>query len=174
MQNSPPTAVLTDPARLMRSVLQRIATGPELSKPIAEHEARAAMRAILDAAIEPVQTAVFLIALRMKRETDEENLGVLEGILDRCHTATAPVEALAVLTDPYDCCERMLPAAPFLAPLLAACGLPALTHGVACVGPKYGLTHRRGRPGRSRRPSRADPRGAGHERLRRALAPRPR
>ncbi len=142
MQDSPPTAAVTDAERLMRSVLQRIATGPELSKPIAEQEARAAMRAILEGAIDPVQAAVFLIALRMKRETDEENLGVLAGILDRCHTATAPVEALAVLTDPYDGCNRMLPAAPFLAPLLAACGLPTLTHGVDCVGPKCGLTHR--------------------------------
>lgn len=136
------TASDRDAVQLMRSVLQRIATGPELSKPITEDHARAAMRAVLEGAIDPVQAGVFLIALRMKRETDAENIGILEGIMDRCHTATAPVDALAVLTDPYDGCNRMLPATPFLLPLLAACGIPAVSHGLESVGPKHGLTHR--------------------------------
>ena len=51
------------PAELMKSVLQRIATGPELSKNITREEAKAAMSAILNEEISDVRSAIFLIAL---------------------------------------------------------------------------------------------------------------
>ena len=54
---------------LIYSIIQRIATGPELSKNIETEEAKVAMSAILSGEIDEVQTAIFLIALRMKRET---------------------------------------------------------------------------------------------------------
>ena len=38
--------------RTMRSILQRIATGPELSKDISMNEARLGMNAILDSAVD--------------------------------------------------------------------------------------------------------------------------
>ena len=137
--------LLTEPAdaqALMHSILQRIATGPEMSKSISEADARGGMRAVLDARVDPVQAGVFLIALRMKRETDEETLGVLQALLEVTHTVTASVDELLVLSDPYDGCKRMLPASPFLPALLAACGVPAITHGVETLGPKFGLTAR--------------------------------
>jgi anthranilate phosphoribosyltransferase len=127
---------------LMSSILKRIATGPELSKDISREEAREGMRLVLDGAVDPVQAGVFLIALRMKRETDEENLGLLEAIRDVTLRATAPVDEVLDIGDPYDGYNRTLPAAPFLPPLLAACGVPALSHGVERMGPKYGVTHR--------------------------------
>ena len=95
-----------DDAALMRSIIQRIATGPELSKDITRDEARRGMRLVLDGKVDPVRAAVFLIALRMKRETDEENLGILDAVL-------------------------------------AACGVPAVSHGVESMGPKLGATHHR-------------------------------
>jgi len=131
-----------DPAALMRSILQRIATGPELSKDISREEARAGMRLILEEQVDPVQAGIFLIALRMKRETDDENLGVLDAIRDLTQTVTAQVDELIDIADPYDGFTRSLPASPFLPALLAACGLPAVSHGVESVGPKYGITHR--------------------------------
>ncbi|MGH8507972.1 MAG: anthranilate phosphoribosyltransferase [Gammaproteobacteria bacterium] len=137
--------LLTEPAdarALMHSILQRIATGPEMSKSISEADARSGMRAVLDAQVDPVQAGIFLIALRMKRETDEETLGVLQALLEVTHTVTASVDELLVLSDPYDGCKRMLPASPFLPALLAACGVPAITHGVQTLGPKFGLTAR--------------------------------
>ena len=67
-------------AALMRSIIQRVATGPELSKSISRDEARAGMGLVLDGRVDPVQAGIFLIALRMKRETDDENLGVLDAI----------------------------------------------------------------------------------------------
>ncbi|HZA29342.1 MAG TPA: anthranilate phosphoribosyltransferase, partial [Gammaproteobacteria bacterium] len=138
-----PTETLPpDPAILMRSIIQRIATGPELSKDISQEEARAGMRFILEGKIDPVQAGIFLIALRMKRETDDEVRGVLEAIREVTRTVTAPVEEIIDLADPYDGFNRMLPASPFLPAVLAACGVPAAAHGVERLGPKYGVTHR--------------------------------
>lgn len=137
-----PAVLPDDPAVLMHSILKRIATGPELSKDISRAEAHAGMRAILDGRVDPVQAGVFLIALRMKRETDEENRGILEAIREATHRATAPVDDVVDIADPYDGFVRTLPAAPFLPALLAACGVPAVSHGVERMGPKFGLTHR--------------------------------
>ena len=59
----------TEAQENIKSVIQRIATGPELSKNISREEAKRSMSDILNGQIDPVQSAIFLIALRMKRET---------------------------------------------------------------------------------------------------------
>ena len=125
----------------LSSVIQRIATGPELSKDISQEEAHSAMRQILEKRADPVQAGVFLIALRMKRETDEENLGILDALREKTLTVTAAVDEVVDIGDPYDGYARSLPASPFLPALLAACGVPAVSHGVESIGPKYGVTH---------------------------------
>lgn len=132
-----------DPAgsALMRSIIKRIATGPELSKDISRDEAREGMRLILDQAVDPVQAGVFLIALRMKRETDAEMQGVLDALLAQTRRVTAPVDDVIDLADPYDGFARTLPASPFLPAVLAACGVATVAHGVASMGPKFGVTH---------------------------------
>ena len=132
----------SDPATTMRSIIKRIATGPELSKDISFDEAREGMRIVLDGAVDPVQAALFLIALRMKRETDDENRGVLAAIRDATRTVTAEVDDVLDLADPYDGFNRTLPPAPFLPAVLAACGVPCISHGVERMGPKCGVTHR--------------------------------
>ena len=92
--------MITDTASdlLMRSCIQKVATGPEFSKNLSYDEAHAAMRHILDGTADPVQAAVLLIALRMKRETDAENTGVLQAILDTMTTVTAEVDEVLVIT----------------------------------------------------------------------------
>ena len=50
------------------------------------------MRAVLAGQVDPVQAGVFLIALRMKRETDDEYRGVLDAIREATRRATAPVD----------------------------------------------------------------------------------
>ncbi|MGB5604274.1 MAG: anthranilate phosphoribosyltransferase [Gammaproteobacteria bacterium] len=132
-----------DPKTIMRSIIQRIATGPDMSKDISQQEARAGMRAVLDNAVDPVQAAVFLIALRMKRETDQENLGILDAIRDISISVTAPVDEVLDLSDPYNGYNRSLPAAPFVPAVLAACGIHTVSHGVETMSPKFGITHRR-------------------------------
>lgn len=126
----------------MKTYIGRIATGPELSKDLSLEEARDGMRLILENQVDPVQAAIFLIALRMKRETEDENRGVLDALRDATHTAIADVDELVDIADPYNGFERHLPPSSFLPALLAACGLPAVSHGLAAVGPKYGVTHR--------------------------------
>jgi anthranilate phosphoribosyltransferase len=127
---------------MMVSIIQRIATGPDLSKDIEMEEARLGMKGLLEEAVDPVRAAIFLIALRMKRETREENRGVLQAILDHTDRVTADVDEVIDIADPYDGYNRTIPASPFLAPMLAEYGLPAISHGLNAVGPKYGITHR--------------------------------
>jgi len=126
----------------MRSIIQRIATGPELSKDISEEEARLGTAAIFENRVDPVRAAIFFIALRMKRETAEENRGVLDAIRDYTDSVVADVDEVVDLADPYDGYNRTLPASPFLPALLAACGAPTVSHGLDSVGPKFGITHR--------------------------------
>ena len=140
--NSAAPVADTEPIAMMRSIIGRIATGPELSKDISRDEACAGMRFILEGQVDPVQAGVFLIALRMKRETDDENRGVLQAIRDVTHSVTAAVDEVLDIADPYDGFNRTLPASPFLPAVLAACGVAAVSHGVESMGPKYGVTHR--------------------------------
>ena len=126
---------------LVNSCLQRIATGPTMSKDLSRDEARQTMAAILADKVDPVQSAVFLIALRMKRETPAELRGVLDAICSAFTSTTAPVDELIDLADPYDGYVRHVPASPFLPAVLAACGVPAISHGLRSVAPKYGVTH---------------------------------
>lgn len=128
--------------QLMHSIIQRIATGPELSKSISSEEARAGMRAILEKQIHPVQMTMFLIALRMKRETDEEFIGILQAIRDLTETVISSEDEILDIADPYDGFNRTLPPSPFLPAILAACGVPTVSHGIETLGPKYGITHR--------------------------------
>ncbi|HIE56388.1 MAG TPA: anthranilate phosphoribosyltransferase [Chromatiaceae bacterium] len=136
------TSLDADPHQLMRSIIQRVATGPELSKDISREEAYGAIVAILEGKIDPVQSAIFLIALRMKRESPDEYKGVIDGIRAKVDGVTAEVEDVLDIADPFDGYNRTLPASPFLAPLLAECGLHPVSHGLDAVGPKYGITHR--------------------------------
>lgn len=140
--NAVTSAGQTDVQQMMHSIIQRIATGPDLSKDISEEEARIGMRGVISGEIDPVRAGIFLIALRMKRETREENRGVLQAILDTRKTVTAELDDVVDIADPYDGYNRTIPASPFLAPLLATCGVPAFSHGLNAVGPKFGVTHR--------------------------------
>lgn len=128
--------------QIMRSIIQRIATGPELSKNISSEEARAGMKAILEKHIHPVQMTMFLIALRMKRETDEEFAGILQAIRDLTETVISSEDEILDIADPYDGFNRTLPPSPFLPAILATCGVPTVSHGIETLGPKYGITHR--------------------------------
>ena len=127
----------------MRSIIGRVATGPEYSKDLSFEESRAAMRYILNNQADPVQAGVYLIALRMKRETDDENGGSLQAILDETKQMVADVDTVVDIAEPYDGYMRGAPVMAFLPALLAACGISAVSHGLEEVGPKFGVTHRK-------------------------------
>ena len=136
------TTLPSDPKLLMRSIIQRIATGPDLSKDISRLEAHLGAKAIIEQQIDPVQVAIFFIALRMKRESQEENRGVLDAVLETTRRVVASVDEVVDIGDPYDGYNRCLPTAPFLGPLLAELGVHVVSHGLDRVGPKYGVTAR--------------------------------
>lgn len=126
---------------LIKSIIQRIATGPDLSKDIDFEEAKDGMQAILRGEIDEVQSAIFLIALRMKRETVDENKGILAAILAQSDTQQVKVNDLVDLGDPYSGYNRSIPVSSFLPPVLAELGLNTIIHGLDSVSPKFGLTH---------------------------------
>ena len=127
---------------LLHSIIQRIATGPEMSKNISLEDSKQGMQAILNSEIEDVQSAIFLIAMRMKRETMDENIGILMALKEHTHFENTSVKDLIDIGDPYSGYNRSIPVSSFLPPLLAELGLPTVIHGLESVSPKFGLTHR--------------------------------
>jgi anthranilate phosphoribosyltransferase len=125
----------------MRDVLQRIATGPTLSKDLPREDATRAMQIILNGNADEVQAGIFFIALRMKRETNDELIGILDAINSSIAPVQASIDELLTIVDPYDGYLRGSPSAPFLPAVLAACGYRVLTHGLESMGPKFGATH---------------------------------
>lgn len=125
---------------LIESVIQRIAVGPDRGRDIERHEARQVMQAILAGRVDPVQTAVILIALRMKRESVDEMIGLFEGLQSGVSITEVKVDQLFCLADPFDGYVRCLPMTPFLPAVLAACGHQVCLTGVQTVGPKFGVT----------------------------------
>jgi len=137
----PDSSDVDDLNALMHSVIQRVATGPELSKSISTEEARLATMGILDGVVDPIQAAIFFIALRMKRETPEENAGVLAAIRDASIEVTADVEDVVNLVDPFGGFNKCLPASTFLPAVLAECGVNSVILGLDSISPKFGMTH---------------------------------
>ncbi len=133
----------TSNATILRECIQKVATGPEYSKDLSFDEAYQAMQSILQGNAEAVQIAIFFIALRMKRETDEENRGILQAIIDNAAVTTCAVDEVIDIADAYDGHLRGLPCVAFIPAVLAACGIAACSHGVHSVGPKFGITSHR-------------------------------
>ncbi len=125
----------------LADAIKKVATGPHLSKDLTFDGAHDAMAEILTGNADPVRAAIFLIALRMKRETDIENWGMLSAIRAVTNHAIADVDTLLDLADPYNGYNRHCPIAAFLPAVLAACGLPTVSQGVVEMGPKFGVTH---------------------------------
>ena len=140
--SDPVTDAKIESKTFLHSVLQRIATGPEYSKDLPQDETRTALNLILDGQADPVQAGIFFIALRMKRETLEENTGSLEALRDHTEAVVADAAQVVDVAEPYDGFVRGLPMGAFLPAVLSACGVPAICHGTESVGPKFGVTPR--------------------------------
>ena len=125
---------------VLREAIQKVATGPEFSKNISEEDSYNSMLSILDNSVDSVQAAIYLIALRMKRETMDENIGSLKALLDKSNIITADVNELIDIAEPYNGFLRNTPISAYLPAVFSAIGLPSVSHGVETVGPKFGLT----------------------------------
>ena len=126
---------------ILQTAIKRICTGPELSKDISFEEARDAMHLILDGDANEVQAALFLIGLRVKRETDDEFKGIQQALINTSEIITADVSEVVAISDPYNGFNRHCPASPFLPSVLAALGIATVSEGLKSVAPKFGVTH---------------------------------
>ena len=121
--------------------IQKVATGPGYSKSLSQEDARDALATILDDSADPVRAGLFLIALRMKRESMDENKGFLEALINTTNRVTAEVDSVIDISEPYNGYVRGLSVTAFLPALLAEMGEATYSHGVESVGPKFGITH---------------------------------
>lgn len=124
----------------IREAIKNIAVGPDRGRDIPRDLTALVMRGILSGDIDPIQTAVFLIALRMKRESLDEFLGLFDSLLGSVQPVTAEVDDLLLLADPFDGYVRNNTMTPFMPAVLSACGHNVVIHGVETVGPKHGVT----------------------------------
>lgn len=125
----------------LADAIKKVATGPHLSKDLSVEEANLAMLEILSGNADEIQAAIFFIALRMKTETNDENLGILQALQSSTIQGHASVDNLLILSEPYNGYNRHCPVTAFLPAVLAASGLPAVSQGVKEMGPKFGVTH---------------------------------
>ena len=125
---------------ILRKAIQKVATGPEFSKNISVEDSYDSMMNILDNESDSIQAAIYLIAMRMKRETMDENIGSLKALIDKSEIITADVDELLDIAEPYNGFLRNTPLSAFLPSVFSSIGIPCLTHGVETVGPKFGLT----------------------------------
>lgn len=128
------------PIEAMREAIQNIAVGPDRGRNISRGMASIVMGGILAGEISDIQVAVFLIALRMKRESIPEFLGLYDALKGASLSIEASVDEVIVLADPFDGYVRNVTMTPFIPAVLAACGHHAIIHGVETVGPKHGVT----------------------------------
>ena len=129
--------------KALRGAIQKVATGPEFSKNISVEDSYDSMLSILENDADPVQAAIYLIAMRMKRETMDENIGSLKALIDKANIITADVDELLDIAEPYNGFLRNTPLSACLPAVFASIGIPCVTHGVKTVGPKFGLTTKR-------------------------------
>ncbi|GJL79654.1 MAG: hypothetical protein NPINA01_26430 [Nitrospinaceae bacterium] len=124
----------------MRGYLQKIATGPKMSKDLTREEAEDALTSILNGSVSPIRAGIFLIAARMKLETVEENIGYWQALDRTTVKEEVPFEKLLQIADPFDGFDRVPYFGFFTVPVLAAMALPAYGHSTQSLPPKFGIT----------------------------------
>jgi len=98
-----------------------------------------ALSCILDPKEPEFVKAAFLEALRLRRETQEENEAALSFFLEKTNFIQTSQPLIIDLANPYDGFNRFC-ILPFIAVVMATLGYPTVLHGVDEVGPKYGMT----------------------------------
>ncbi len=124
----------------MRPYLRAVGVGPKSNHDISREEARDAMAQILDGRATRAQAAVFLIGMRVKGESPDELVGMLEAIRASAITIAPRVSGLVDVGSPYDGRTGTWVLSPAASILAAAAGAPIVMHGDLDIGPKRGLT----------------------------------
>ncbi len=124
----------------MKSYLQKIATGPKMSKALTAAEAEDGLSLVLNGEVSPVRAALFLIATRMKLETVEENVAFWRALDRTTVQQTVNLPRLLQVADAFDGFNRVPYFGFYTIPILAAMGLPAYGHSTLPLPPKFGIT----------------------------------
>ena len=125
-----------------RALLQTIGSGSHTGQDLSRTEAAEAMRLMLRQAATSAQIGAFFIAHRIKRPTPEELAGMLDAYDELGPKLSPPSPAAhppTVLGIPHDGRSRTVPVTPITALLLAAAGVPTITHGGDVTPTKYGV-----------------------------------
>lgn len=130
----------SDPAQRMQTYLQKIATGPKMSKDLTREEAEDALLSTLNGSVSQVRAGIFLIAARMKLETVEENIGYWQALDKTTVQHQVAFEKILQIADPFDGFNRVPYFGFFIMPVLAAMDLPAYGHSTHSLPPKFGIT----------------------------------
>jgi len=126
------------PKTQMEAFLAKLASRLDLN----ELECEAATDYLLDESASDAYKAAFLQGLRVKRETDAENLALYRALFSKApHRTVAGLnDVLVDWSDPYDGFNRHPNLSLLTAVVLAAMGVAVVMHSAHDVGPKYGST----------------------------------
>jgi anthranilate phosphoribosyltransferase len=130
----------SDAEERMKGYLQKIATGPKMSKDLSEAEAKDGLSLVLNGEVSQIRSAVFLVSARMKRETQEENIGYWEALDQTTLRQEVQLDKLLQIADPFDGFNRVPYFGFYVIPVLSALGLPAYGHSSIPQPPKFGIT----------------------------------
>ncbi len=128
------------PGERMKHYLEKIASGPRMSKDLTAGEAEDALLMILNGEVSPPRAAAFLVASRMKLETPEEILGFWRALQATTVRHELPFDRLLEIADPFDGINRVPYFGFYAIPVLAALGLAAYGHSARAHAPKFGIT----------------------------------
>jgi anthranilate phosphoribosyltransferase len=123
----------------MRFFLREIGQGPRAGRDLTREEAREAMSLILSQQATAAQAGGFLLVQRYKGESPEELIGFAEAIRESARIIAPKVERLIDIGSPYDGRKKSIVVSPASAIVVAAAGVPVVTHGEKRIGPKFGV-----------------------------------
>ena len=115
-----------------RPYIKEIARGPHGRRDLTREQARELFAAIFAGEVREAPLGGILVALRMKNETAEEIIGMMEALASHVAPLRLPSGGTrALLLASYNGARKLANLVPLLALLLAREGVPVLVHGVA-------------------------------------------
>ena len=113
--------------------IAKVATGASLSR----EEARDAFEAMLSGGVTNAQAGAFLMALRVRGETEEEIAGAVSAMRSRMVTVQAPADAIDIVGTGGDS-SGSYNVSTLASIIVAACGVPVAKHGNRAASSRSG------------------------------------
>jgi anthranilate phosphoribosyltransferase len=107
--------------------LKEIGRGKDGARPLTQEQAEDVFGRVLDRSVSDLEVGAFLMAMRIKGESDAELAGFLAAVQARSLNIALP--RAAVLLPSYNGARKLPNLTPLLAALLAREGVPVLVHG---------------------------------------------